>query len=232
MLKIDHLIVKASFRGCPISDRKTFYQSRCILPISVGQKVHEDKKFLATIQLINRSFQSCVVLIDDTIQRHTIKIHDDSPEDILYQKSLELGDQWLKRNKLAYSQLTIPHSVIRWSKWLEHELFQQHWNRVHEFYNTHSGYKEAIHKNVEEYLSRSLKHPGKKSFDYDRAFSLCVDYLKEECAGMCLWVEEECHFEVYPNGRNKAMAATYEYLIRPLYPHLLRSVALRFKKYP
>jgi hypothetical protein len=39
-------------------------------------------------------------------------------------------------------------------------------------------------------------------------------------------------FVVYPSGRNPALGATYELLIKPTYPNLLRSVALRFKKYP
>jgi hypothetical protein len=48
---------------------------------------------------------------------------------------------------------------------------------------------------------------------------------------MCLWREENCNFEVYPNGRQASMSITYEQLIKPFYPNLLRSVALRFKKY-
>jgi hypothetical protein len=49
---------------------------------------------------------------------------------------------------------------------------------------------------------------------------------------MCLWTEKAYDFEVYPSGRNKAMTATWHYLIQPHYPHFLRPVALRFKKYP
>ena len=53
----------------------------------------------------------------------------------------------------------------------------------------------------------------------------------EECAAMCLWVEENCEYEVYPNPRNKAMSATYEIFIKPKTSSLLKPVALRFKKY-
>lgn len=49
---------------------------------------------------------------------------------------------------------------------------------------------------------------------------------------MCLWTEKAYDFELYPSGRNKAMAATYLHLIKPHYPDYLRAVALRFKKYP
>jgi hypothetical protein len=48
---------------------------------------------------------------------------------------------------------------------------------------------------------------------------------------MCLWIEKSYDFEVYPSGRNKAMAATYEHLIKNKHPNILRPVALRFKKY-
>jgi hypothetical protein len=47
---------------------------------------------------------------------------------------------------------------------------------------------------------------------------------------MTLWVNNEYHFELYSSGRNTAMEATYDYLIKPKFPHLLRPLSLRFKK--
>ena len=107
-------IVKASFRECSIEDRKRFPSSKCLLPISVGQKTHEGKKFLATIKLINKYFKECVILIDDSIQRHTVKIHHPHISDSeAYQTAINEGNMWLKRNKEIYSQLTIPFHIIQ-----------------------------------------------------------------------------------------------------------------------
>ena len=89
-----------------------------------------------------------------------------------------------------------------------------------------------MHANIDDFLTRYLSRFSTKDVDSERAFQLCLDYLIEECSVMCLWTEKAYDFEVYPSGRNKAMAATYEYLIKPHYPDYLRPVALRFKKYP
>ena len=46
---------------------------------------------------------------------------------------------------------------------------------------------------------------------------------------MCLWALEKYDFEVYPSGRNNAMKATYERLVKPINPNVLKSVGIRFK---
>jgi len=95
-MSIKSTIVKASFRDCPINDREQFYTSSCIMPISVGQKVHEGDKFLATIKLIGSRFKTCALLIDDSIQRFTLQIGEPSLSlDEAYKKAIKLGDLWL-----------------------------------------------------------------------------------------------------------------------------------------
>jgi hypothetical protein len=233
MNEIDTRIVKASFRDCPVSERKNFLQSSCIIPISVGQAVHEGKKFLATIKLIDTSFKKCTILIDDSVQRHTMKIDNALNDGLLYQMAIKEGDGWLQRNKAAYKKLTIPYDIMRWDDWLTSPDYKNSYEKVKNQYYSHENYRQGIQANIEEFLARYIdRFTDKSQLDYERAFSLCLDYLLEECAVMRLWVQREYEFEVYPSGRNKAMAATYEYLIKPSYPNFLRSVALRFKKYP
>ena len=76
-------VIKCSFLSCEIADRKKFINSSCILPVSVGKKFHEAEKFEATLQLINRTFKHCSIMIDDTIQRYTLSLSDDSNDDVL-----------------------------------------------------------------------------------------------------------------------------------------------------
>ncbi len=227
---IDTRIVKASFRECPLKDRKEFKHSHCLLPISIGQSVHEGKKFLATLKLINASFQRCTILVDDTIQWHTLKIdYPDNSKEVLYRLALLKGGFWLKQYEYAIKALEIPHNILRWNHWRTHPNFGKKFSMIEDLYGTNSRYREAINLNIADYLAR---HILKENFNYEQAFACCLDYLKEECAVMLLWTEGLYDFEVYPSGRNRAMAATYEYLIKPEHPQLLRPVALRFKKYP
>jgi len=226
-------VIKASYKDCSLSDRALFKRSKCIVPISVGQSIHEGEKFKATIELINRTFQECTILIDDVVQRHTLKIANmEKSAEELYQKAIDEGKQWFARNRCAYNALTIPFKTITWEKWLNHVNFPKVHKEVNNQYNSNTKFKQAFHDNITEFLTRYKKHNEHLQFDYDTGYALCLDYLKEECACMCLFVEEKCEFEVYPSGRNKAMAVTYEFLIKPKYPNLLKSVALRFKKYP
>lgn len=231
MSSIDTRIIKASFRGNPPEERRMFSQSCCLMPISVGQSIHEGKKFEAVIKLINNSFKQCTILVDDSVQRHTLAILKNLDAEHLHNFANEEGDQWLARNKSYFAQLTIPYDIMRWDYWLQHMKFPQSLQRVKDKYAQNATYKAAIHANIDEFLSRYLKDIDSTNFDDQRANKLCLDYLLEECAVMCLWPENKYDFEVYPSGRNQAMAATYEQLIHPVTPSYLRPVALRFKKY-
>lgn len=228
----DNRIIKASFKDCSLSDRAIFATSSCIMPISVGQLVHEGSKFLAVINLINRSFKSCTLMIDDSVQRHTIKIgKEDIDDKAAYDLAVTEGNAWLERNKSSYQQLTIPYNIVRWDDWLLKPRFQHTYSKVISLYNENETYSNAIKTNIVDFLSRyKIHHPDRK-LDYERAFSLCLDYLLEECAVMLLWAEHQYPFEVYPTGRNQAMTATHKFLIEPFNSNLMRAVALRFKKY-
>lgn len=230
---LDEKILKASFKDCLINDRKKFFQSKCIIPISVGQPIHEGKKFLAAMKLINASFKSFTLLIDDSVQRHTMGIESNYPDDYLYKLALQEGDEWLKRNQFVLNQLTIPYNIMRWDDWLISDKYQESYLKVKKIYLENEIYRNAIHANIDSFLTRYLARISVTSkVDQKRAFGLCLDYLLEECAVMCLWVNSKYEFEIYPSGRNEAMTATYEYLIKPYFPNLLKPVALRFKKYP
>jgi hypothetical protein len=247
-------IVKASFAGCPISDRKLFPISRCILPISIMQKKeHEAHRFEATMKLVNSSFKASSLLIVDSLYRYTLKIdYPHETERALTKMATQAGDDWLERNAMALKQLTIPYRIIRWNECLWRDDFSEQYDIINKLYNSDLVYRQAIDSTAEEYLTRQMNNfantdvellRSKQSaeeicrthsnFNYDHAFSCCVNYLKEECAAMCLYSKppfKEHEFEVYPTGRATALAITYERLIKPFYPNLLKPVSIRFKK--
>jgi hypothetical protein len=202
------------------------------MPISVGQAIHEGPKLVAVLKLINRSFKKCTILVDDTVQRHTYKIaHPDKLDELVYQEALLEGDNWLARNAEVFSELSIPYDVQRWDKWSSYPQFSDQLKKVKYLYEANLDFRAQIDLNIQDYLERYRKHNPDGYYNESHAFDCCLTYLQEECAVMTLWVLGGYEFEVYPSGRNKAMAATYKYLIAPFYPHLLKSVALRFKKY-
>lgn len=199
------------------------------MPISVGQGIeaHEGEQFLATIKLINASFNSCTLLIDDSIQRHTLKIFfPEAPDDILYAKAMKEGDQWLERNKAIYGKLTIPYTIVRWDHWRNQPDFQANYELVTHLYKENQIFQNAVNSAIKDYLQRAKKRYP--LIDMDAGFSLCKQYLLEECAVMCLWAKQY-DFELYPTGRNQAMEAAYNLIIKPSHPDKLVSVSLKFK---
>ncbi len=227
MILTDNRITKAFFRDCPISDRQQFKYSHSLLPISIGQPAHEGKKLESTLKLVNNSFNQCTILLGDTLQRHNLKLTLNLPECETREKANTLGEEWLERNhNIIKNTLKIRHNLLRWDTWLNHYDFKNQLAKIEDLYSNNTKFKHAFDTTIDEYLERN---PTEHNTTHFKKASL--DYLKEECAVMILWASEHYDFEIYPNGRNTAMAITYEHLIRPYNSSLLRPVALRFKKY-
>ena len=64
--------IRPFFKNVPKDCQRGFKDSKCLLTISVGQSTHEGELFSTTMDLINNSFASCVLLVDDSLQRHTM----------------------------------------------------------------------------------------------------------------------------------------------------------------
>lgn len=142
---MDNRIVKASFRENSPEERRLFPQSTCLMPISVGQAIYEGEKFSAVIKLVNASFKQCTILVDDSVQRHTIGIMNHATPDELYQLAVAEGDAWLKRNEMAYSQLTIPFNIMRWDDWYNSPNYISSHLLVQNEYDSNDSFREAIH---------------------------------------------------------------------------------------
>ena len=222
--------IKPVFR-CEEHLKAKFSVSTCLLTISVGQEVHEGEKFSAILELVEKNFEACIMMVDDTLQRHTIAIStDEKLGDALMHASRQAGDAWLLRNQTAYSKIKIPFMICRWDQWLKHENFALVRSMLKRCYDDDLSYKDCFDETIDSFLSRYSRRDPKKYYVSDeRIRALCLEYLLEECAAMCLWSELKCEFEVYPNCRNVAMEETHRRFILPHYPELLHAVRVKFK---
>ena len=114
--------VKAVLK-CEESLKEKIGNAKCLITISVGQEVHEGEKFLATVDLANSSFGSCVLLIDDSLQRHSMALNSTHNADFYYEKSIALGNEWLERNEKYYKDLKNLEQILRWDHWLKHSKY-------------------------------------------------------------------------------------------------------------
>jgi tRNA-dependent cyclodipeptide synthase len=229
-------IVTASFTRCSTNDRNLFHTSKCLVPISMGGGTgHQGNKFAATMRLVDSCFESCSLLVVDSVHRHTLKIkHPDETDAILLKRALDEGTEWRNKNEPAYMQLTIPYTITHWDKYRLHKNFSKHHKTVSELYNNEISFRKALDDSANEYLKRSfLANTASQSLSYEEAFQCCINYLKEECAGVCVFGGdsfEEYNFMIYPGKLGSAVLTTYEHFVVPNYPNLIKPLSLMFDK--
>lgn len=211
-------------------DKASFKNARCLLTISVGQEVHEGDKFFSTVDLINDSFGSCILLVDDSLQRHSMALDKAEDATFFYPQSLVEGDLWLERNQKHYQRLHSLERILRWNHCLEHPEYltqqQKILSHMLETPEYQASFNQSINSFLQRFYARLLK---KEHFELKRARRLCLDYLVEECTALCLWTELRCAFEVYPSKRNLAMTETHKRFVLPTYPDLLHPISIKFK---
>lgn len=221
--------LKATFSKVSEEDKQKFVATGCLLTLSIGQPIHSGASLAASLELIDKHFSFCTLVLGDTLQRHTMALTKTSETDLaLMLESKEKGDQWIKDNRQLLSILSIPWNIRRWDFWLMDKRFNKLLSMIQNACNTDAFYRKHFEDNIERYLER-IEAQQLLAIDKASAFTLCLRYLQEKCAVMCLWPQERCGFEVYASERTPAMQATYERFIEGVSPDSIRPVSLRFK---
>lgn len=220
--------VKAAFKhACHYQDK--FEHAICSLTISVGQAAHEGDKLAATINIVNNQFRECIIMVCDSLQRYSIAAHTKKSIAELHDQANILGEQWIARNEKIINKLTISHQIIRWDSWLNHSLFADARRVINDLYLSDVVFKKFINDTAENFVKRDKKRFFGVDYDCNKVFNTSVLYLKEECAGMLLWVEKNINFEIYPRHRNEAMEYVHKLLILPKYSNMLMPLSIRLK---
>jgi hypothetical protein len=90
-------------------------------------------------------------------------------------------------------------------------------------------YRQYFHESIDAYLNRYENRLTASSvFNRKQAEALCLDYLIEECAALCIWPSTGCQFEIYDGAHQKAMKKTLEYFVREPKPHSLEMLNIFF----
>lgn len=220
--------IRTIFRNITQTQREEFKNLSCLLTISVGQKSQEGDHFATTIDLISKTFRECTITLHDSLQRHTIALDQEQEASHFYEGAVKIGEDWLASNEHVYMNRAINFKVIRWDAWLNDSDFGDYAARIASLIRDDNTYKAAFDTAIEEYLNRFCKRLNTEQFDHERAYRLCLDYLIEECAVLCLWPKTQCHFELYPGKHNAAMQETRKRFIFPKYPNLIIPITIGF----
>lgn len=221
--------IKAKFRYVNDEQKSRFNSSSCVLGISVGQEVHEGELFDITLQLIGKSFVSCNILVDDTLQRYTMAMLNGGIPDDYRDIAVKNGDLWLERNSKRIETLSIPYKIFRYEHWLSHPQFNEYKTKIINLLNSHAEFKHVFDSTCNKFVDKCCSRQQCKDMDIEKLKSFSSGYLMEECVTYCLLIDLSCQFKVHPGVRNMARELTRDLLIAPTHPELLQHVGVYFK---
>ncbi len=200
------------------------------MPISVGRHYHEEGRLESTLKLVNVYFKECLILIADTLQRHSLAMMNPKQSvEYFYKEASENGLSWINRNIGAITKhLSIPYKIQRWDDWLCHKNFQSYYEKVTELYELDSEYRRVVDDTANEFC-KGVKN--RTTFPLpENICTLSIRYLLEESAVTCLWTDLPYEFQVYPSGGNEVLALARDKVIGPDVSQRLKELVVVFHK--
>ena len=198
----------------------------CVLPISVGQRYHEGINLISTIDLINKSkFKKCVLVVADSLQRHTIKILENIEKGEAEKKSKNEGKKWVDRNSKIINKISLNFEIKFWDEWLKSDSYKLKKIIFEKNFLKSEFLKSEFFKTSKFYLDRLLKNNYIKEINSEK-LEFSLEYLKEECTIMSmLWISEGFDYIIYPSDMTPAISASF-YINNTN----LKWLAIRFEK--
>lgn len=201
--------LKGFFVKCPAEYRKEFKSSHVIYLVSVGQDYHEGEKLFAAINLINKKFAQCTIMVNDLLQRHTIALENNIDNTTASKLAIEEGDKWIQNNSQLLQLFKIPTSLHRWNQWINTSLFEECKNRIDILYEKNTSFREGMNNTIHEFLTRYKRRTNE--IDQEKAFSLCLAYLKEETSVIVgMWKDFAYDFILYPGKQIEILRIAYK----------------------
>lgn len=208
-------LIRAHFKGSTPEDFADFSRSECLLPISVGQIYHEDEKLAALINLVNAKFKSCLIVVCDSLYRHTLQVEGYSASEA-YHIAIKAGENWLQANKEIYTRLTIPAKLTRWDYWIcnHNKEYKKYYKAIDYLYRSDPDFQAAFRYSIDEFLMRYSKKKNFNDEGHEKAFPFCFKYLVEECAAISvIWKQTRYQYIIYPSRPVPAITLTLEHFV-------------------
>jgi hypothetical protein len=221
--------LKCGFKNLTRGREFNFKNQSALLSVSLGQKIKNTERFSAILSLVFQHFGHCTITLGDTLQRHTMAIQTGRVAADCYQDAKILGDQWLAAHQKLCKDYDGRLKIVRWDEWLNHALFKDSQQMIKDKIQNDAMYRQYFHESIDAYLNRYENRLTASSvFNRKQAEALCLDYLIEECAALCIWPSTGCQFEIYDGAHQKAMKKTLEYFVREPKPHSLEMLNIFF----
>jgi len=219
-------MLRAYFKN--YQNKITFKNSTCLLPISIGQLHSEGDALNATILLINSKFKACIIIIADSLYRHTLEIEQKCVPGSGYDTSIANGLSWLDKHKQILDQLTIDYKIYHWDQLINHDNYHEKKQIVDTLFLTDDSFRKAFEDSSNIFVRRLGKRIPK--VDLCNARELSLEFLKEECAAtVYLRTYQDYDFIIYPNKNIPAFDVTLDYFYNENKPKWLHVVSKSMK---
>lgn len=217
-LRIEDDLVGTDFRDLNIPARSNFIKcqgedfnknNKAVFIISIGNEKQNGVKLKSMIDLINNTFKYCDIVVCDTLQRHNMKDTFSSDKEF-EQQSLNLGNNWIERNREALALLKIPHINYRWNDFLKRNDFEENRKKVLDAYNSDENFRTAFQNTANQFIKRN---PTQRSYE---CIKYSIDYLIEECAIMMLmWQNKKYNYILYSGSEPECFSETHKRFVAP-----------------
>lgn len=225
--------LKCSFVGVSDEKKQEFTNQRALLSVSLGQDSKNNARFSALLKLIFQHFKSCTITLGDTLQRHTLAIQTERTSADCYQEAKLLGDQWLATHEKICKDYEDRIKIIRWDEWLNHPSFKDSEKMIKDEIQNDAIYRHYFHQSIDTYLNRYENRLKLSNlFNRKKAEALCLDYLIEECAALCVWPTTGCRFEMYNGVSTLAMQETLKRVLHQKLNSSLEMLSIHFNHRP
>jgi hypothetical protein len=226
MLRIHY---KATLQGTTALNGPLSGDSTCVLPISVGWYYHEDEYFYPTLDLVNKKFSRCRIVVCDTLQRYSLQFLEDNTDFEKYARTL--GDQWLKRHLHRIEKLNIPYKIERWDDCKQNESYINCKKKIEDEIATNNSFAANFYQTATYIYNNFMLHGRINSLTTkkNRFVASSVAYLIEECAVVLTWEKEQETVLLYPKDLGKALYQTMNTFLGTQ-RNILQPLQIRFKK--
>lgn len=187
----------------PSSMKKVLFQthSSCVLGVSLGSANSEGDRFEGSIRWIAQNFSRCILVVADSIYRHTLQITEHIAPEEGCVEALKLGADFIAEHRAIVDQYR-DECEFEWrcmSQIEQHPEFSCYHQAYHDLYEHDGHVQAAINDEAHKYLAGLSRDAGSTgSLSTEQSVAVSAKYLLEESAIFtCLCEQGEPVF-VYP----------------------------------
>ncbi|NEO30344.1 MAG: tRNA-dependent cyclodipeptide synthase [Symploca sp. SIO3C6] len=196
------------------------YQN-CVFGISLGSNNFADNKRLeACIKWISENFQTCLVLVCDSIYRLTIEVRDGLKGDEARYQAICTGEKFINENLFLFEKYSGScRFEFKKTSQIEKQLeFEIYYEEIQYLYQQNQSFQKSVNSFVQAYLNRvkQIKDQDKqKKESLQEKKYLSTNYFFEESALNACLVKAGWLVFVYPGS-----IKTFEEISEGLHPEV------------